>query len=127
VSELNDPAAAATTGLDDPSRETVDKTGKDLPLPLGGSGGSINSPCERCPFVLLDAALDAVPAPPLDETTWRAAYRWLAEVEAGMVLRRERRMLARAVHRALHEEFHSRRYIESSGSRRSELELVKPS
>ena len=79
---------------------------------LRGRGGSINEPgaaCERCPYVLLDHALAAVPAPPLDDTTRRAAYRWLADVERGLVSRRERRTLANAILRALADEFHSRR------------------
>ena len=41
------------------------------------------------------------PPPPFDDTTRRAAYRWLAEVERGLVSRRERRTLANAIHCAL--------------------------
>ncbi len=57
------------------------KIGTDLPVPLCGTGGSINEtamPCER-----------------------------------GLVSRREQRLLATAIHRALSAEFHSRRHIES--------------
>ncbi|MGD9753796.1 MAG: hypothetical protein AB7W59_22595 [Acidimicrobiia bacterium] len=113
MSDLNDRRASEPCELAGPQPERVDKTGTDLPVPLRGTGGSINGPCERCPFILLDAALAAVPVPPLNDVTWGAAYRWLAQVEAGLTLRRERRMLASAVERALSEEYRSRRHIES--------------
>jgi hypothetical protein len=54
-----------------------------------------------------------VPAPPLDDTSWHAVYRWLTEVERGLVSRREQRTIANAVHRALSAESKSRRHIES--------------
>ena len=116
MSDLNDPNATACADLNEPSSETVVKIGTDLPIAQSGMGGSINEPavpCERCPYVLLDHALAAVPAPPLDDASRSAAYRWLAEVERGLVFRRERRILANAVHRALGDEYRSRQHIES--------------
>lgn len=88
-------------------------TGTDLPVPQCGTGGSINDRCDQCPLDLLEVALTAVPAPPLDDTTRAAAYRWLAQVQAGMVFRREARILARALERAITEERHSRRHLEA--------------
>ena len=113
MSDLNGSRVATPLALTGSTPETLDKNGTDLPVPLRGTGGSINGPCERCPFILLDAALAAVPVPPLNDVTWGAAYRWLAQVEAGLTLRRERRRLASAVERALSEEYRSRRHIES--------------
>jgi hypothetical protein len=116
MSDLTDPRAPTPRALTGSTPETLDKNGTDLPLPVTGSGGSTNepeAPCARCPFVLLDHALAAVPQPPLDHTSWAAVQRWLTDVERGLVFRREQRMVARAVHRALAAEFHSRRHIES--------------
>ncbi len=116
MSDLNEPPASTPPALTGSTPETLDKDGTDLPLPVTGSGGSINepeAPCARCPFVLLDHALAAVPQPPLDQTSWGAVHRWLADVERGLVFRRDQRRVARAVHRALTAEFHSRRHIES--------------
>jgi hypothetical protein len=73
--------------------------------------------------------LAAVPAPPLDDSSRTAAHRWLAAVEDGLVFRRERRILANAIARAIATEHHSRRHIEAihrsldrSALRRAELD-----
>ena len=116
MSDVNDARATTPRGLNESTPETVVKIGTDLPIPQSGMGGSINepdAPCERCPFLLLDHALAAVPSPPLDDTSWRAVHRWLADVERGLVFRREQRIVANAVRRALADEYRTRQHIES--------------
>ncbi len=116
MSDVNDARATTPRGLNESTPETVVKTGTDLPIPQSGMGGSIRErsvACDRCPHVLLDHALAAVPSPPLDDTSRSAAYRWLADVERGLVSRREQRIVANAVRRALADEYRTRQHIES--------------
>ncbi len=74
--------------------------GTDLPLPQRGSSGITAEHIEA----LLDTALDAVPAPPLNDTTRHAAYTWLRDVQAGLASRRERAWMTRRIIEALHAE-----------------------
>jgi excisionase family DNA binding protein len=79
-----------------------------LPLPRWGSSGITVNHTEA----LLDAAVAAVPAPPLHDTSRTALYGWLRDVQAGLVSRREQLWMARRVTEAFHAERSSAEAIE---------------
>ncbi len=87
---------------------TDEMSGTDLPLPRWGSGGITVDHIEA----LLDAAVAAVPAPPLHDTSRTALYGWLRDVQAGLVSRREQLWMARRVTEAFHAERSSAEAIE---------------
>lgn len=83
-------------------------SGTDLLLPRWGSSGITVDHIEA----LLDAAVAAVPAPPLHDTSRIALYEWLRDVQAGLVSRREQLWVARRVTEAFHAERKSAEAIE---------------
>ncbi|MEZ5378776.1 MAG: hypothetical protein R2733_19910 [Acidimicrobiales bacterium] len=83
-------------------------SGTDLLLPPGGSSRITLDHIEA----LLEAALAAVPAPPLHDTSWRALHAWLRDVQAGLVTRHEQLWAARRVAEALDAERRSAEAIE---------------
>ncbi len=87
---------------------TDEMSGTDLPLPRWGSSGITVDHIEA----LLDAAVAAVPAPPLHDTSRTALYGWLRDVQAGLVSRREQLWMARRVTEAFHAERSSAEAIE---------------
>ncbi|HSH58678.1 MAG TPA: hypothetical protein VK988_03355 [Acidimicrobiales bacterium] len=84
----------------------------DLPLPLRGNGGnhvpaasaSVTADGEDV-LALLDEALEPVPMPPLEVLRAAAVMEWVELVNKRLLLREDRRRLAREAIRVLDDEF----------------------
>ncbi len=95
-------------GTGEPAPDHADMSGTDLLLAQLGSSGITPELIDA----LLDRALDAVPAPPLHDTSRSAIYQWLRDVQDGMSSRREQRWLARQVAQVMFDEWSTADWIE---------------
>jgi hypothetical protein len=120
------PSSPSTSPTRVPADEQPPTPGQhtDLPLPLGGNGGSSRRAPDAAEARTLGQLLDhldrlmKVPAaPPLDDVDWRAVRRWLEEAAEALAIRRQGLKLIRDAERVLAEEWRTARQIANAKER----------